>query len=390
MMKTSRRLLVSLISTGVYFLAIQLVRSILARYSRDLGIDVASTGFIWSLVYLVAFFMRPVAGYIADRTSSYLAMSLGSLFMVAASVTYLFSTGFKDLVIGRILHGIGSAYFISPSIAAVATAAGEKAGMALGVRSMLISLTSIAAPPAAGFIVDSVGYALVFIVAAALAAFVALFNAIEARRSRVGITASRHRAGWREALNKLVVMIAIVALFNGILFLTVSGILQAHYRDLGYEAKLYGYFLMFFGISSIFSRYMAGKLSTNRNPAIIALVGHIITATSVIMLRTMYLVPLSYIVALVYGFGIGLTIPTQQLIVSYAVPQEVRNRAISIYAMGFDLGGFIGPMVFGYIASVQGYEFSYQYLVISPVIAAVLMAYVALKMIGPELKYRKN
>ena len=383
----NRGLIVGLASTIVYFLATSLIMSVLARYSRDLGIDVASTSFIWSLVYLVAFFMRPVAGYIADRTSSYLAMSLGSFFVTAASVTYLFSRGFTVLVMGRVLHGVGAGYFISPSIAAVATAAGEKAGMALGVRSMLISLTSIAAPPIAGFIVDSMGYALVFILAAGLSAVTALLNGAEAFRSRAEVR-RRSGAGWREALNKLVVMVMAAAIFNGTLFLTLSGILQAHYRDLGYEAKTYGYFLMFFGISSIFSRFIAGKLSTSRSPATIALVGHVITATSVLMLSNWYLVPLSYVVALVYGFGIGLTVPTQQLIVTHAVPEEVRNRAMSFYAMGFDLGGFIGPMIFGYIASIQGYVMSYKYLLISPIGAAVLMACITLKMAGrgPSLK----
>ncbi|RLG76798.1 MAG: hypothetical protein DRO14_03315 [Thermoprotei archaeon] len=380
MLGASKKLIVGLVSTGMYFLAMQLVMSVLVRYSRDLGISLAGTSFIWSLPNLVAFILRPLAGYIADRTSSYLAMSLGSLFMMAASITYSTSSSFQELLIGRVLQGAGAAYFISPSIAAVATAASEKAGTALGVRSMLISLASIVAPPIAGVVVDSVGYLPVFAIAASLTGVLAVLNVLEAKQSIAARRAGAiPGAGWREALNKVVLMMMLAALFNGVLFLSLSGVLQAHYRDLGYEAKTYGYYLMFFGLSSTVSRYIAGKLSTQKNPAAIALVGHATAVLAVYMLKEMYLAPSSYIVALVYGFGMGLTVPTQQLIVTSSVPEEVRNRAISIYAMGYDLGGFIGPMVYGYIASAYGYNASYQYMVLIPLAALMLMAYLTLK-----------
>jgi len=300
--------------------------------------------------------------------------------MMAASITYSTSSSFQELLIGRVLQGAGAAYFISPSIAAVATAASEKAGTALGVRSMLISLASIVAPPIAGVVVDSVGYLPVFAIAASLTGVLAVLNVLEAKQSIAARRAGAiPGAGWREALNKVVLMMMLAALFNGVLFLSLSGVLQAHYRDLGYEAKTYGYYLMFFGLSSTVSRYIAGKLSTQKNPAAIALVGHATAVLAVYMLKEMYLAPSSYIVALVYGFGMGLTVPTQQLIVTSSVPEEVRNRAISIYAMGYDLGGFIGPMVYGYIASAYGYNASYQYMVLIPLAALMLMAYLTLK-----------
>ncbi len=382
----SRDLLVGLISTGIYFFASQLIMSVLARYSRDLGIDVAGTSFVWSLLSLVAFILRPLAGYMADRTNSYLAMSLGCLFMVIAATIYLFSSSLNELITGRIVQGVAAAYFISPSIAAVATAAGVKAGMALGIRSMLISLTSIVAPPLAGALVDSIGYSPVFIMTALLAIFLVILNALEAKRIGFKYVNRSFRSGWKEALNKVVTLVTITALLNGILFLTLAGILQAHYRDLGYEAKIYGYFMMFFGLSSIVSRYIAGKLSSQKNPALIATIGHIITTASIYMLGHMYYAPLSYIVALIYGFGIGLTIPTQQLLVAYSVPEGARNRAVSIYAMGFDLGGFIGPLIYGSIASIYGYVVSYQYMVLIPLISIALMTYLAIKLSSGELR----
>jgi len=380
MIRQNRRLIVGLVSTTLYFLAAQLVMSILARYSRDLGISIANTSLIWATVFLVSFILRPVAGYVADKTSSYLTMALGGLFMVISSVIYLQSKVFSDLLIGRILQGIAAACFISPSIAAVAMAAGESAGMALGIRSMLISIASIISPLIAGFIADSIGYSLVFIIAILLAIILTILNVFEVKQRYIPPKSTESfRSSWHKALNKTTLIMMIVALFCGMFFSSVSGILQAHYRDLGYEAKTYSYFLMFFGIGSAISRYIAGKLSMQKNPALIAIMGHIIVTSAIFMLRNMYLAPSSYIVAIIYGFGIGLTVPTQQLIVLSSVPKDVKNTAISIYIMGFDFGGFIGPTIYGYIASIYGYVTSYQYIVLAPITALILLIYLITK-----------
>ena len=377
---TSRELTIGLLSTALYFFALQLVSTVLARYSRDLGIGIAGTSLVWSVLFIVSFTLRPLAGYVADKVSSFLAMSLGGLFLAVATMVYIFSRNLSNLIVGRVVQGVASAFFISPSIAAVATAAGEGAGMALGIRSMLVSLTSVITPPFAGALVDSVGYTPVFSISALTACILLTLNISEVRHARNQGVMRRNVGGWRESVNSIVLVAAGASLFNGFLFMSLTGILQAHYRDLGYEAKVYGYFMTLFGISSMLSRYLAGKLSGNKNPALIALLGHAITATSILMLRNMYYVPSSYVVALICGFGMGFTVPSQQLLVAHSVSSNVRNRAISIYAMGFDLGGFIGPLTLGAIASIQGYAVSYQYMIVAPLSAMSLMTYLLLKL----------
>ena len=254
------------------------------------------------------------------------------------------------------------------------------AGVALGIRSMLISIAGIIAPLVAGFIVDSIGYSLVFIITILLALALTILNIFEVRQGYTPHKSNESsHLSWRKALNKVTIIMTIVALFCGMFFFSIAGILQAHYRDIGYEAKIYSYFLMFFGIGSTISRYIAGKLSMQRNPALIAITGHIIVALTILMLRTMYLAPLSYIVAIVYGFGVGLTVPTQQLIVLLTVPKHVKNTAMSIYVMGFDFGGFLGPITYGYIASIYGYNISYQYILIVPIGALILLMYLVMR-----------
>lgn len=115
--------------------------------------------------------------------------------------------------------------------------------------------------------------------------------------------------------------------------------------------------------------FWRGKLTSKVHPAKIAIVGHVFTSVSMLLLYSVYHIPWSYIVAAIYGLGIGLTIPTQQLLVISSAKPRVRNRAISIYAMGFDVGGFVTPLLFSYVASIKGYHYVYLYLSILPIIA---------------------
>lgn len=259
MIRYNKELLLSLTSIALYFLALQFIATIIARYSRDIGVDITGTGIIWSSLFIVSLILRPFSGYIADKTSSYLAMSIGSLFLAIASLIYMSSTSFMGLLLGRLLQGVANGFFISTLIAAVATVVGEHIGIVLGIRSMIISVTGIVAPPIAGFIVDYLGYSLVFTIAVVLSLATFVLNGLKFKSKILGKHPKKDfSVRWSEAINKLVLLSFIAALTSGGVFMALSGILQVHYRDLGYEAKTYGYFSMVFGLSSTVSRFLAG------------------------------------------------------------------------------------------------------------------------------------
>ncbi len=165
-MKTNRSLIITMVSVIAYFIALWIIASVLARYSRDMGIGIAETSLIWSSISIVSLVLRPIAGHLADKTNSHYSMAIGGIFIAISSILYLITGDFSHLLLGRIIQGFGNAFFISPSVAAVALAAGDLSSVAIGIRSMLISLSGIIAPPlAGGLIVDNWGYPLVFLLA---------------------------------------------------------------------------------------------------------------------------------------------------------------------------------------------------------------------------------
>ncbi len=84
------------------------------------------------------------------------------------------------------------------------------------------------------------------------------------------------------------------------------------------------------------------------------------------------------------GIGMGFTTPTIQFMVISLAPRPVRNRTASVYSMGFDLGGFLGPVAYSVIAEFAGYKFSYLLLTVPSVIAVLLLTAVGRGATGDE------
>ncbi len=350
----NRKLTLNLASVALYFLSLWLIASVLARYARDLGIGITEISVIWSVVSLVTLMMRPLTGYLADRWSSNVTMLVGSIFSLLSSIIFLNASDFTSLLLGRIAQGFGNSFFIAPSAVAVASST-SSVGLALGLRSMLISLGGVIGPPVAGLLTDSLGYWAVFSLAAISSLTIALMNV---NLKEGGERAEREQASWRDAFRSVVLISMSIAALGGAALMVILELVQVHYRDLGYEASIFGYFSMFFGAAGLLSRYLSGRMAENRPVTAISL-GYGTMLLSLMALSVWYEPPLGYGIAALFGLGLGFTVPAQQYVTIKSVPEGARNRAMALYSMGADVGRFSGPIIMGLVASFSGYSTAY-------------------------------
>ncbi len=350
----NRRLTLNLVSVALYFLSLWLIASVLARYARDLGIGLTEISVIWSVVSLVTVVMRPLTGYLADRWSSNATMLIGSVFSLLSSIIFLNASNFTSLLLGRVVQGLGNSFFIAPSAVAVASSS-PSVGLALGLRSMLISLGGVMGPPVAGLLADALGYWAVFSLAAVSSLAIAVMNAnLKGEKRGEG----KGRAGWADALRGTVLISMSLAALGGAALMVILELVQVHYRDLGYGASIFGYFSMFFGAAGLLSRYLSGMLAESRPMTVVSL-GYGTMLLSLVALSLWYEPPLSYGIAAMFGLGLGFTVPAQQYVTIRSVPEGARNRAMALYSMGADVGRFSGPIAMGLVASASDYSTAY-------------------------------
>ncbi len=370
----NRRLTLNLASVALYFLSLWLIASVLARYARDLGIGITEISVIWSVVSLVTVVMRPLTGYLADRWSSNATMLIGSVFSLLSSIIFLNASDFTSLLLGRVVQGFGNSFFIAPSAVAVASSS-SSVGLALGLRSMLISLGGVIGPPVAGLLTDSLGYWAVFSLAAISSLTIALMNV----NLKKGGGGEVRKAGWRDALRSVVLISMSLAALGGAALMVILELVQVHYRDLGYGASIFGYFSMFFGAAGLLSRYLSGRMAESRPMTVISL-GYGTMLLSLVALSTWYLPPLGYGIAALFGLGLGFTIPAQQYVTIRSVPEGARNRAMALYSMGADVGRFSGPIVMGFVASFSDYSTAYLLTSLFPLASVPLLILLARRM----------
>ncbi len=368
----NRYLLIGIAASGLYFLSVNFIGTVLARYSRDLGISVEGTSLIWSTLFITSLIARPITGYLADRIGSYFIMSIGCLLISLSAFIYSTSRYFAGIILGRILQGLGSAFFLAPSIAIVATVAGDRAGVALGIRAASVSLSRVIGPPIAGYVADVCDYRASFMVASVLALIVSVLCLYASRRYvRDEVMSSRSR--WSEIANLKVILVTAANAMLGIFYMTLTCMLQIHYRDLGYSASTYGVFMMIFSITGGLAMVLVGRILQRCKPEIISSLGYVIAALSFIALAHTYRPPYSFLVGAVFGVGIGMSIPANQYMIVSSVPSDARNRATSIMSMGFDAGGFTGPILYSYVLTSTNYVTCYHLLSIPALIAALLV-----------------
>jgi len=366
-----------IVTTFLYFFTLNLSTSIIARYSRELGMNIGQVGIIWSITFLAAVFFRPIAGYYGDKISSFSMMALGSILLGISNVVFTITQTSFGLSMGRFLTGVSNAFFITTSIAAASLVVPlDRSSVALSYRAAAVSFGTFVGPPIAGYIVDIGGYSWVFKLAIVMAIVNAALCLLYRKNGEVSSEEHFEKLTWRKALNTIVILATVLGIFGGGVFSGFRGLVQTHYRDLGYPGSYYGLIMaMFSGVSTI-TRLFVPKL-TGKDPNrsyLLAVAGYMLLFVGTGLLLVLYPYPESFIVAAIYGVGFGLTVPTIQHLISYYTERAVRNRAMAIYAIGFDVGGFVGGLAFSYVAEFYGYTNAYLVMTFFPLINIAIMS----------------
>jgi MFS family permease len=230
-------------------------------------------------------------------------------------------------------------------------------GRAFSIHTFAGFLGGAVAPAIVAGLVALSGGHVALIVAGAIGPLVALLLFVVGTPDAGGAAHAAKTAGSR--LNVLTPSILILTAFFMLLSLSSSGI-----GTFGVVALMAGYgssfsaaniaLTAFLGASAV--GVLAGGFLADRTArhGQVAAGCFAVNAAIVLVIATTTLAPVALLLAMtIAGFLSGVIAPSRDMMVRNAAPPGAAGRAFGIVSTGFNLGGIIGPLLFGWIMDQQ-------------------------------------
>jgi MFS family permease len=321
----------------------------------QLGVGYIDLGLALTVFAVVSGLTQAPMGYLADRIGArkilLMGLTLGgfSLIMIGVHLSYSW------LIASAVLLGLANSVY-HPADYAILSAHMDEArmGRAFSIHTFAGFLGGAVAPAVVAALVATIGGLGALIVTGAVGPLVALLLLV------VGIPDAREverDADGRRAPQPNIITPAIIVLTMFFMLLSLS---NAGIGNFGVVALMSGYgasfssanialtaFLGFSAIGVLAGGFLADR--TERHGQVAAAC-FAINAAIVFVIATIALPPLLLTTAMASaGFLGGVIAPSRDMLVRNAAPPGAAGRAFGIVSTGFNIGGIISPLLFGWI-----------------------------------------
>ncbi|TCP47904.1 putative MFS family arabinose efflux permease [Tamaricihabitans halophyticus] len=225
----------------------------------------------------------------------------------------------------------------------------DRRGFAFAVKQAAIPAATLSAGLAVPAIALTIGWRWVF----AIAGLLALLSAVCVPRLRWTRPKARVRNSGGST-GVLLTLLSIAAGFGAAAANAMGAFVTLTAVEVGYEEGNAGLMLALGSAAGLASRLGAGALADRRKPNLLRMVTTMVIVGSIGFLLLAFGQPVLFLVGLVLGFGFGWA---WQGVFNFAVAARFPDRvatATAVTQTGVFIGGALGPIIFGVLASTQG------------------------------------
>jgi len=342
-----------MLANFLFFFSFQLLYTPLPIYVERIGGEPAQVGLVMGALSLASISSRPGLGRLVDRLGRKPILLLGAAIFAAAPLLYLSARSIPQLVAVRLLHGLGLGAFTTAYIALITDLAPSgRRGEAMGLAATASPLSLMIAPPLGTSLMESRGFAPLFIVAAS-AATLSLAAGLPIAEPEVD-RSPPPKGGFLRVVRRRGVWVPSVA--AGVVALTYGSVITflplfAARRGI----KGVGFFFTAYALAIIGVQALAGRLSDRVGRRMVAVPAMICMGLTFFALAHARSTPWLVAVAVAYGLGFGGARTTLDASIADSVPPALRGTAMGIDYASFDLGIGLGSLLLGLVAEAQGY-----------------------------------
>lgn len=345
-------------------------------------------GILISVYGVTSALMQPLMGALGDRFGRRKwFIQAGLLLMASATLCFVFVSQFSDLLILRVLQGVGGAMAMSASIALMA-AVTEKAtrGGAMGFYTTMRVIGFAVGPLIGGFLQVHYGFEISFYVGAGLMFLAVILVQFMIREDPRRVVATS--AGFRGLIDPRLLNAGILGASLAIFLMAANSSMMVTLENefnqrLSQDALGFGFAFSSIMVGRILFQMPLGRLSDRigRKPLII--LGLILMAPATALLAAATTLQQLIGVRMIQGIAVAAIAAPAYALGADMSSEGEEGRQMSILAAGFMLGMALGPLAAGALAV---YFFELPFLVggvASLVGAGIVYLYVPQSSQGP-------
>ncbi|MEA2796544.1 MAG: hypothetical protein QOI87_3924 [Bradyrhizobium sp.] len=322
---------------------------------EQLGVGYIELGFALTVFAVISGLTQAPIGYLADHIGARKILLMGLTLGGAALIMLGLHLSYPWLIASAVLLGLANSVY-HPADYAILSAHMDEArmGRAFSIHTFAGFLGGAVAPAIVAALVAAIGGRGALIAAGAVGPLVALLLVV------LGIpdaSATDRRVDGAPAPRQSVITPAIIVLTIFFMLLSLS---NAGIGNFGVVALMSGYgasfssanialtaFLGFSAIGVLAGGFLADR---TRRHGQVAAACFAINAAIVFVIATVDLPSLLLTAAMgTAGFLGGVIAPSRDMLVRNAAPPGAAGRAFGIVSTGFNLGGIVSPLLFGWI-----------------------------------------
>jgi MFS family permease len=308
-------------------------------------------GLIIALFTVTAGISRPFSGKLADTVGRLPVMYIGTLVCVVCSLCYPLLPFVSGFFVLRFLHGFSTGFKPTGTSAYVADIVPDaRRGEAMGALGICLNLGASSTPPLGSYLSQSFGINTMFMASAAFAllSILILLNLRETLPNKQQFQWQLLRVGREDiydpaAMPSAIVMICCYVSYG--VLLTLVPDLSDH---LGVQNR--GTFFTIFTLSSLLTRFAAGRISDIRGRVPVLQASCVLLAASMLLFAHATSAPMLYAAAAMFGLGNGVFSPAiNAWTIDLGDPQRKGRAMATMYiALEIAIGGgaFFGGLYY--------------------------------------------
>jgi len=322
-------------------------------FAQSLGatfVDLGLIGTIWALAATITPFL---IGYLAVRMKHVWVYVLSLALNVFATVFLVLSRSVVDIMVLRFFGGMGiEAFWVIGEIMVTDLSPAEARVREMGRYGVALVLGVLFGPLIGGLVVQTFGYVDLFIISTVIIG-ISTVQAVAWLISGYRATETLHPksfSGYMRIIKQLLPLYMMIICY-GIIWGLITTIFPGYANSMGVSAVLIGVLISAFGVARIFSYATAhrySRLGEMRTLLFFSLV--IFVGLITISIFTTFITLLVGIMLI--GGAVGVVFPITINIVSRNFPGERASAAVASYETVINMGGTVGPYIFGLLTVI--------------------------------------